>query len=77
MSTLTMTLVFSDGKRVDVRNAANVPREGDHAFALGKYYVVQEVVWNFGMAPHNGDRSVAAMPVEIHLQPASAPKAPR
>jgi hypothetical protein len=73
MSTQPLTLVFADGKRLYVRNAEGVPREGDHAFALGVYYRIAAVVWQFGTEIQGGDRCIPAMPTEIHLRPAAAP----
>ena len=73
MSTQPLTLVFPDGKRLHVRGAEGMPREGDHAFVLGVYYLVEAVVWHFGSEIQDGDSSLPAMPTEIHLQPAAAP----
>lgn len=73
MSTLPLILVFPDGKRLYVREAEGVPREGDHALVVGNYYRIEAVVWQFGVTIHDGDRSIPAMPVEIHLEPAAAP----
>lgn len=73
MNTLPLTIIFPDGKRLHVREPPGVPREGDHALVIGNYYRVDAVVWRFGMTVHDGDLSVPAMPVEVHLQPASAP----
>jgi len=73
MSTQPLTLVFPDGKRLRVRGAEGVPREGDHAFALGVYYRIESVVWQFGREIQDGDRSVPAMPTEIHLKSVAPP----
>jgi len=73
MSVQPLILVFPDGIRLSVRGAEGVPREGDHAFALGVYYRVEAVVWRFGREIKDGDPSIPAMPTEIHLQPAAPP----
>jgi hypothetical protein len=73
MPTIPLTIVFQDGKRLYVRQAEGVPREGDHAFVMGVYYRVDAVVWQFGRDVHDGDRCIPAMPTEIHLKPAAPP----
>jgi hypothetical protein len=73
MGAHALTLVFPDGKRLHVRQAEGIPREGDHALALGVYYRVEAVVWQFGRELQDGDRTIPALPTEVHLQPAAAP----
>jgi hypothetical protein len=67
MATMTLTLVFSDGKRIHVRDAEAVPREGDHALVMGAYYRVESVVWQFASEMQHGSAvSIAAIDVCVH-----------
>ncbi len=67
-----LVLILPDGIRLSVRGAERVPRESDRASVVGSYYRVSQVVWKYGEEIKDGDRTVPAMPTEIHLEPALA-----
>ena len=41
--------------------------------AMGAYYRVEAVVWQFGRELHDGDVNIPSMPAEIYLRPAAPP----
>jgi hypothetical protein len=73
MMTPPLILVLPDGIRLYVREPQGVPREGDHVMAVGAYYRVKAVVWQFGREIRGRDPTVPAMATEIHLELAMAP----